>query len=140
MKILVSADHIRGPFTNDEPAKVGENPVEITPIQYAALNVARHANPQAKVFAFDGTHFTVAKIEQLRLGFLDIFQALPKWVQSRHANEEKAVDTHIKMGDVLGVQQIITFMGSGEPQVVADAREKMLALIATIYGTNLPSV
>lgn len=141
LQIYVSADHsFRGPFTHAPAALSGEAVVTLTAAQFAALNAVRSANPMAHHFAFDGTTFTVAPAEQLRIGLLSAFAGLTPAEQALFKPTGDAALSRLARGDIAGVQEIITLSGAGMPQTIANVRSTMLALITTLYGANPPSV
>jgi hypothetical protein len=120
--------------------------INLSPAQLATFNAFASANKGVLEFAYnptpaDGTsYFTVAPIEQLRLGLLSIFSGLQKWEQAIYAPQLTAVAGRIAVGDVAGVQGIITNSGAGMPTDIATARTAMLALITQLYGATPPAV
>ena len=142
LQIYISADKtdFRGPFTHNPPLLPGETPLTITSAQYAALNAVRKANPGATQYAFDGKVFTVAKIEQCRLGMLAIIMGLPKWAQELYKPQVQGAYDRFKIGDVAGVQQIIQASGKDMPDPIPAAKTALLNLITSLYGVTPPSV
>ena len=127
-QVAVAADKtIRGPYSVAPKLAAGETAVALTGAQYAALDAVRHANPAVTRFAFDGTNFTVAPIEQLRLGLLAIYNSLPAGEQELFQPQMQGVKRRLAAHDVAGALLIVTLSGTGMPQDIATARTQMLA-------------